>query len=106
MWNGDYGQPVSLNRWVYGAANPARFTDPSGYMPWRPPGQLTACWKDTPGIWKTTVGHLTFSSLLADFIYGPYTVRVRDDEGHWPPEHETIETWWDAQQAYAIDQQL
>ncbi len=31
---GDPGRPVSLNAHMYGAANPARFTDPSGQCPW------------------------------------------------------------------------
>ena len=31
-WEGDYIDPLSLNRWVYVAGNPINFTDPSGYI--------------------------------------------------------------------------
>jgi hypothetical protein len=39
-WEGDYLQPLSLNRWVYVAANPILQADPSGLQP--PPGSPTA----------------------------------------------------------------
>jgi RHS repeat-associated protein len=32
-WEGDYIKPMSYNAWLYGYANPARFTDPSGLEP-------------------------------------------------------------------------
>jgi hypothetical protein len=31
-WNGDETQPMSYNMWLYGFANPIRYTDPSGYV--------------------------------------------------------------------------
>jgi len=30
-WQGDYSRPASLNRWLYAYANPALYTDPSGF---------------------------------------------------------------------------
>lgn len=32
-WGGDYGRPLSLNRWNYTYSNPINHTDPSGYFP-------------------------------------------------------------------------
>jgi len=34
-WQGDYNTPMSYNAWLYGYANPVRYTDPTGKMPWQ-----------------------------------------------------------------------
>jgi RHS repeat-associated protein len=33
IWPGDYYEPISYNAWLYGFANPIKFTDPTGYNP-------------------------------------------------------------------------
>jgi RHS repeat-associated protein len=33
VWDGDDSTPISYNRWLYGFANPLRFTDPTGHIP-------------------------------------------------------------------------
>ena len=32
-WEGDYQNPISLNKWVYGYSNPLKYSDPSGKNP-------------------------------------------------------------------------
>ena len=64
VWGGDYERPLSLNRWVYGFANPARFVDPSGHRPWCPPGEQQDC--EIVVEYKDLNYGITFSTLPAE----------------------------------------
>ncbi len=37
VWDGDYSQPLTLNKWLYVSANPTNYYDPSGNKPQPPP---------------------------------------------------------------------
>ncbi len=42
-WQGDYGRPVTFNRWLYVSANPILFVDPSGYDVGCPGKDASSC---------------------------------------------------------------
>jgi RHS repeat-associated protein len=46
VWGGDYNRPMSLNKWIYGYANPILLIDPLGFCPFNTEGfnSIDMCW--------------------------------------------------------------
>ena len=72
-WQGDYQQPLSLNRWNYVQSNPVNFVDPSGFDPgfgrdWAGPVIASLCFDlhtGTQGVWFSSSQTGLFGGVTA-----------------------------------------